>query len=73
MPTLLQRGNGQAAQKEYQERIHGLWQKHDCNPMKSLVSLLVQAPVFICFFGALRHMAAAHVRCRDLRVLWGGV
>ena len=51
-----------AAQKEYQERIAGLWKKYNCNPMKSLVSLGIQAPIFICFFGALRHMAAAQVR-----------
>ena len=75
MPVV-QRGNGEAAQKEYMERLAQVWTKHNSHPLKSLASLVIQAPVFICFFSALRHMAAAQARqcyqlqsCVDLGVL----
>ena len=57
-----QRGNAEVAQKEYMERLSQVWAKHNSHPLKSLASLMVQAPVFICFFSALRHMAAAQAR-----------
>lgn len=40
-----------------------VWEKHDCNPFKSVLPLIAQAPLFIGFFGALRSMAAAKVWC----------
>ena len=60
----------QAIQAEYWQRINEIWKKHDCNPAKSLVSLGLQAPTFLCFFAGLRHLAAAKVRpCpRDITV-----
>ncbi len=58
----VQRGNAEVAQKEYMERLSQVWAKHNSHPLKSLASLMVQAPVFICFFSALRHMAAAQAR-----------
>ena len=36
----------------------GVWKKYECNPMKSMASLVVQAPLFIGFFSALRAFAA---------------
>ena len=66
---LLQRGNAEVAQKEYMERLSQVWAKHNSHPLKSLASLMVQAPVFICFFSALRHMAAAQARCCSPRAV----
>jgi YidC/Oxa1 family membrane protein insertase len=51
---------GRLAQ-EYQTRLAAVWAKHDCHPLKSLAPLLLQAPLFIGFFSALRSMAAAGV------------
>ena len=36
-----------------------VWQKHNCNPLKSLGSIFVQIPLFVGFFGSLRSLAAA--------------
>ncbi len=67
---MAQRGNAEVAQKEYMERLSQVWAKHNSHPLKSLASLMVQAPVFICFFSALRHMAAAQARpCKLLPML----
>lgn len=52
----------QAIQAEYWQRINEIWKKYDCNPAKSLISLGLQAPTFLCFFAGLRHLAAAKVR-----------
>ena len=38
-----------------------VWQKHNVNPLKSMGSLFVQAPLFIGFFSALRAFAAHKV------------
>jgi YidC/Oxa1 family membrane protein insertase len=51
----------QALVQEYQARLAAVWAKHDCHPVKSLGPLLVQAPLFIGFFSALRSLAAAGV------------
>lgn len=48
-------------QTEYWARINQIWSKYDCNPAKSMVSLAVQAPAFLCFFAGLRHLSAAKV------------
>ena len=48
------------------ERLAQVWARHNSHPLKSLASLMIQAPVFICFFSALRHMAAAQARHRHL-------
>lgn len=55
-----QRGN-QAAAEEYQQRLAAVWKKYDCNPFKSILGALAQAPLFIGFFSALRAMALAKV------------
>jgi len=54
------RGNANAT-AEYQQRVMAVWQKYNANPMKSMASLLVQAPLFIGFFSSLRGLAAAKV------------
>ena len=46
---------------EYQHRLASVWAKYDCHPIKSLGPLLLQAPLFIGFFSALRSMAEAQV------------
>ena len=41
-----------------------VWKKDNCNPVKSLVGMFVQAPLFIGFFSALRGFATHKVRVR---------
>ena len=59
--TAAQRGN-EAAAAEYQERLAAVWRKYDCNPFRSILGALAQAPLFIGFFSALRAMALAKAR-----------
>jgi len=47
--------------QEYQQRLAAVWAKHDCHPVKSMAPLLMQAPLFIGFFSALRSLADAGV------------
>ena len=51
-------------QMEHQQRVLGVWRKYDCNPAKSLIGMVVQAPLFIGFFSALRGFATHKVRRR---------
>lgn len=51
------RGNPHAAM-EHQQRVLAIWKKYNCNPLKSLGGMFVQAPIFIGFFSALRGLAA---------------
>lgn len=46
---------------EYQQRVWAVYKKHGANPLKSLATLFVQAPVFIGMFTALRALATAKV------------
>lgn len=48
----------QAAMERYQAEIWKIWAKYDCNPAKMFAPLVVQAPVFISFFFAIRNMSA---------------
>jgi YidC/Oxa1 family membrane protein insertase len=54
------RGNAEAT-AQYQKQVMGVWARHKAHPAKSFGSLVVQAPLFIGFFSALRGMAAAKV------------
>ena len=54
------RGN-QNATADYQQHVMAVWKKYNCNPLKSMASIFVQAPLFIGFFSALRGLAAAKV------------
>ena len=54
------RGNTNAT-ADYQQQVMKVWQKYNANPLKSMASIFVQAPLFIGFFSALRGLAAAKV------------
>ncbi|KAI8113608.1 hypothetical protein M9435_003606 [Picochlorum sp. BPE23] len=54
------KGN-QNATAEYQQQVMRVWQKYNANPLKSMASIFVQAPLLIGFFSALRGLAAAKV------------
>ncbi|GAB4820631.1 hypothetical protein N2152v2_007677 [Parachlorella kessleri] len=54
------RGNPNAV-SEYQQRVAAIYKKHDCNPLKSMASVLIQLPVFVGFFSALRGFAEVKV------------
>ena len=49
------------AMEQYQRKLAGIWKKNNCHPVKSILPILVQAPVFIGFFTSLRSMAEAKV------------
>lgn len=54
------RGNPNAT-ADYQQQVMKVWQKYNANPLKSMASIFVQAPLLIGFFSALRGLAAAKV------------
>lgn len=59
-------------QLQHQQRILAVWKKYDCNPLKSLMGIFVQAPIFIGFFSALRGFAAHKVgRGARWAAVWG--
>lgn len=41
------------------------WKKHDAHPLKAMLPLVAQFPIFVGFFGACRSMAAAQVRLKS--------
>lgn len=43
-------------QSRYQQEMKALWTKHDVNPLRALSLPIIQLPVFISFFQALRTM-----------------
>lgn len=46
---------------EYQRKLAGIWKRNNCHPVKSILPILVQAPVFIGFFTSLQSLALAKV------------
>jgi YidC/Oxa1 family membrane protein insertase len=52
------RGDMVTAQQEM-HKLAELFKQHQCNPLMGLVMPIVQIPVFICFFTAIRQMASA--------------
>ena len=54
------KGNPNAV-RDYQQQVARVWAKHGANPIKSMATLFIQAPLFIGFFAALRGLAAAKV------------
>lgn len=54
------RGNPNAT-ADYQQQVMRVWKKYNANPLKSMATIFVQAPLFIGFFSALRGLAAAKV------------
>ena len=55
-----QTGNENFA-NQYSHKIWSVYQKHKCNPLKAAVLPLVQVPLFLSFFIAIRRMAAVPV------------
>ena len=51
------RGDMVTAQQEML-KLSELFKQHQCNPLAGLIMPLVQIPVFICFFTAIRQMAS---------------
>jgi len=49
------------AMEEYQRKLAGIWKRNNCHPVKSVLPILVQAPVFIGFFSSLQSLARAKV------------
>lgn len=47
--------------EQYQQKLAAIWKRNNCHPVKSILPILVQAPVFIGFFTSLRSMAEAKV------------
>jgi membrane protein insertase Oxa1/YidC/SpoIIIJ len=47
--------------EEYQRKLAGIWKRNNCHPVKSVLPILVQAPVFIGFFTSLQSLARAKV------------
>ena len=47
--------------EQYQQKLAAIWKRNNCHPVKSILPILVQAPVFIGFFTSLRAMAEAKV------------
>jgi len=54
------KGNPNAT-ADYQQQVMRVWKKYNANPLKSMASIFVQAPLLIGFFSALRGLAAAKV------------
>ena len=52
-------------------KLYALYQKHGCNPMKMFIMPLVQFPLFLSFFIAIRRMAAVPVESMKTGgILW---
>lgn len=66
-----QRSGDPDALRRHQERIAEIWKKYDCHPVKMLAPMLVQMPVFLGMFGALRALSTAKLPSLvDGGVLW---
>jgi len=63
------RGPPQAYDK-MNESLKALYAKHDCNPMKSLATMFIQAPVMISIFLSLRRMALEYPSFQTGGMLW---
>lgn len=49
------------AMEEYQRKLAGIWKRNNCHPVKSVLPILIQAPVFIGFFSSLQSLARAKI------------
>ena len=49
------------AMEDYQRKLAGIWKRNNCHPVKSVLPILIQAPVFIGFFSSLQSLARAKV------------
>lgn len=56
---------------QYSHKIWNVYQKHNCNPLKMAILPLIQLPLFLSFFIAIRKMAAVPVESMKTGgVLW---
>ncbi|KAG0231263.1 Mitochondrial inner membrane protein oxa1l [Actinomortierella wolfii] len=68
---LAKESNDNQALARFSAETQELFKKHDCNPIKSLALPLIQAPVMISFYLALRDMAALPVpQFQDGGLFW---
>lgn len=51
--------------EDYQRKLAGIWKRNNCHPVKSVLPILIQAPVFIGFFSSLQSLARAKVVTRS--------
>ena len=42
-------------------KLAGIWKRNNCHPLKSVLPIIIQAPVFIGFFSSLQSLAHAKV------------
>ncbi|KAL0056040.1 hypothetical protein WJX82_007096 [Trebouxia sp. C0006] len=49
------------AMEDYQRKLAGIWKRNNCHPVKSVLPILIQAPVFIGFFSSLQSLARAKI------------
>ena len=43
----------------YTDQLNAIWKKHDCHPVRGLLNVVVQAPLFISFFLSVQRLARA--------------
>ncbi|KAJ9100587.1 hypothetical protein QFC21_003631 [Naganishia friedmannii] len=61
----------QAAQMIYSQELRKLWQKNECSPFKTMLLPLVQVPLFMTFFFAIRGMTSLPVpQLKEGGFLW---
>lgn len=61
----------QAAQMIYSQELRKLWQKNDCSPFRTMLLPLVQVPLFMTFFFAIRGMTSLPVpQLKEGGLLW---
>jgi len=52
-------GADQATMTGYTDQLNAIWKKHDCHPVRGLLNVVVQAPLFISFFLSVQRLARA--------------
>ena len=58
------------ASEKYKEELSSLFARHNCSPGRSMIGILVQAPLFISFFFALRRMSETYPSFTNGGALW---
>lgn len=69
MKDMAAKGDIEVAQK-YRKELKDLLQRNNANPMKSMVTMFVQAPIFMSFFFGLRKMASESPGFAEGGMLW---
>jgi len=58
------------ASEKYKDELSGLFKKHNCSPGRSMIGVVVQAPLFISFFFALRKMSETYPSFQTGGMMW---